>query len=75
MATADIYFEVTRRRRRPRYHQGARADDGQVFKPEQCNLDQVTGAVHVLDELPVIRNPRSQLCRRCLPALRAELGA
>ena len=65
MAATEVILEVRRAGRRPRYHRGARLENGPTARPEQCNLDQVALDVRELEKLPAIRRPRSQLCRRC----------
>lgn len=65
----EVILEVAREGRRPRYHRGARLDggEGQLVKPEQCNLDQVAATIRELDALDFETLPRpwTQLCRRC----------
>lgn len=67
----EVVLEVAREGRRPRYHRGARLEDGPATRPEQCNLDQVAATITELDALPEVykggpmQRPWSQLCRRC----------
>ena len=62
----EVVLEVQRIGRRPRYHRGARLDNGALVQPEQCNLDQVAAGITELDALPEgLRRPWTQLCRRC----------
>lgn len=63
--TEQVFIEVPRARRRPRYHRAERDPRGHVTQPEQCNIDQVAGGTLVLEALPDLRRPWSQLCRRC----------
>lgn len=62
-----VVIEVPRRGRRPRYHRGALIGLGVTTSPEACNLDQVLlrAGVRLLDRLPPLRRPLTQLCRRC----------
>lgn len=62
----EVVLEARRHGRRPRYHRGAvQAGTGGRLDPPQCNLDDVGVEVRRLDELPALRRPWAQLCRRC----------
>lgn len=66
VADTEIVLEARRVGRRPRYHRGARqATTGARLDNPQCNMDQVGVEVRVLDALPDMPRPWSQLCRRC----------
>jgi hypothetical protein len=68
MPEQEIIIEVRRVGRRPRYHRGAQLENGTRLDPPQCNIDDATREVRVLDalpEYPEMRRPWAQLCRRC----------
>lgn len=60
-----VVLEVRRNGKRPRYHRGAVLSNGVRMGAEQCNVDQAGQGVKVLEELPAMPRPWTQLCRRC----------
>lgn len=60
-----VVLEVRRSGKRARYHRGVVLANGVRLGAEQCNVDQAGEGVKVLEELPAMPRPWSQLCRRC----------